>query len=581
MQLCRVMLAFSVALRGMSAMPTTVNRVVKRFSSGARPVAGGHLWGKGEDGAEPVGTFALSRGVRTWHGERMESGEVSRRLAAGRDLVNLAAPFAVATVDDDGRLSVATDHAGLRHVYGVQGDGWAAVSSSARDLADLAGADLDQESMGVFRLVGHHLGTATPYQGVTKLAPGHLWRLADGKLTAESYPEMAPAPETTKPADAVRHHADHLRTTVEGFLDSYPGALIELSGGLDSRMVLAAIPAHRRSEVRALTLTHPGSTDAPVAATLAGGSGMAHQLIDLSALADIEPHEAYRAAVDAATRLDGQGSPLGIAALDWAERQVEPCPRLGGHGGELARGAYYMQRQYPQVRPELVDRLARWWVLANPVPDKVLAPEFAAESRLRISRQLREIFASYQTDWLTATDEFYLRERLHRWAGLTMTDAAMARIVANPLLDPEILALVRTVPPESRAGSRYAVRVLDRLDPDLARVRLGSGLRPVALSRRFTISRRLGENTLRGFAAKAAGKVWRQVVSVGGRAGGLALLGGAVTAHLRSHPELVAPAAGTGLLSEEWLDEYLSGRTDASPATVDLLLNLAVASRAR
>jgi asparagine synthase (glutamine-hydrolysing) len=581
MQLCRVMLAFSVALGGLGAMPATVTRVVKRLSSAARPVAGGHLWGKAEDGAEPVGTFALSRGVRTWHGESVATGEVSRRLAAGRDLVQLAAPFAVAAIDGDGRLSVATDHAGLGHVYGVQGNGWAAVSSSARDLADLAGADLDDESIGAFRLVGHHLGTATPYRGVTKLAPGHIWRLADGNLTVDSYPEMAPAPAPIDTAEAVRHHASHLRSTVEGFLDSHPGAVIELSGGLDSRMVLAAIPAHRRSEVRALTLTHPGSTDLPVAAALADRSGMAHQIIDLSALADIEPHEAYRAALDAAIRLDGQGSPLGAAALDWSESQVEASPRLSGHGGELARGAYYMQRQYPHVRPELVDRLARWWVLSNPVPDNVLAPEFAAESRLRIGRQLREIFASYQTDWLTATDEFYLRERLHRWAGLTMTDAATARIVANPLLDPEILALARTVPPELRVGSRYAVRVLDRLDPDLARLQLGSGLRPMVLSRRFTVSRRLGENTMRGFAAKAAGKVWRQVVSVGGRASGRASLAGAVTAHLRSHPDLAAPAAETGLLSDEWLDGYLSGRTDASPATVDLLLNLAVTSRGR
>jgi hypothetical protein len=41
----------------------------------------------------------------------------------------------------------------------------------------------------------------------------------------------------------------------------------------------------------------------------------------------------------------------------------------------------------------------------------------------------------------------------------------------------------------------------------------------------------------------------------------------------------VAPAADTGLLSEEWLDDYLSGRTNASPATIDMIVNLVVASR--
>jgi asparagine synthase (glutamine-hydrolysing) len=580
MQLCHVMLAFSVALSGTAAMPATVSRVVKRFSSAARPVAGGHLWGRVDSGAEPVRTFALSRGVRTWHGELVQPCDVSRRLAAGQDLSNLAAPFAVAAVDDDGRLSVATDHAGLRHVYAVQGDGWAAVSSSARDLAEIAGTGLDHESIGTFRLVGHHLGTATPYQGVRKLAPGRIWRLADGELREDSYPQMVLTETPTTLDETVSRHASRLRSTVAGFMDTYSSPVLELSGGLDSRMVLAAIPPHRRGEVCALTLTYPGSTDAPVAAALAARSGMAHQVIDLSAMADIEPHEAYQAAMDSARRLDGQGSPLGVAALDWVERQVEARPRLSGHGGELARGAYYMQRQHPQVRPELVDRLARWWVLSNPVPDKVLAPEFAAESRLRIGRQLREIFASYQSDWLTATDEFYLRERLHRWAGLTMTDAAMSRVIANPLLDPNVLALARTVPPEHRAGSRYAVRVLDHLDRDLARLRLGSGVRPIALSRRFTAARRLGENTVRGFAVKATGKVWRRLLHTGRPAAGVPLLAGAITTHLRENPDLVAPAAGTGLLSEEWLSAYLSGRTNATPATLDLLLNLVVASHA-
>jgi asparagine synthase (glutamine-hydrolysing) len=579
MQLCQFMLALSVGLSSVGGMPSTVARQAKRVVSAVRPIAGGHLWGHTESGAVSDRTFALSRGLRTWHGEHVDTSDVSQRLAAGDELINLAAPFAVATVDDSGRLSVATDHAGLRHIYAAQGDGWAAVSSSARDLARLVGAGLDRESMGVFRLVGHHLGTATPYRGVTKLAPGRICRLADGKLTVEPYPAMVSAPGPVRFESAVGRHAERLRATVEGFLDTHPGAVLELSGGLDSRMVLAAIPPSRRHEVRALTLTHPGSTDAPVAAALAARSGMAHQLIDLTAMAEVEPHEAYQAALDAALRLDAQGSPLGVAALDWVERQVQASPRLSGHGGELARGAYYMQRQHPHVRPVLVDRLARWWVVANAVPDRVLTPEFAAASRHETKRRLQEIFASYQTDWLTATDEFYLRERLHRWAGLTMTDAVMTRVVANPLLDPNILTLARAVPPEYRVGSRYAVRVLDRLDPDLARLPLGSGVRPVALSRRFTLSRQLGENTVRGFAVKAAGKVWRQIGRSRPRGGGLALLAGAVTAHLRAHPELVAPAADTGLLSEEWLDDYLSGRTNASPATIDMIVNLVVASR--
>lgn len=580
MQLCQFMLAISVGLSSVSGMPSTVARQMKRAFAAVRPIAGGHLWGHTDSGAVAERTFALSRGLRTWHGQCVDARDAARLLAVGDGLADVAAPFAIATVDDGGRLSVAIDHAGLRHMYAVEGDGWAAVSSSASELAGLADTELDRESMGVFRLVGHHLGTATPYRGVRKLAPGRVYRLADGELTDEAYPAAAPVPVGADTESLIERHAERLRSTVDGFLDTHPETVLELSGGLDSRMVLAAIPPSRRKDVRALTLAYPGSGDAPVATELAQRNGMAHQLIDLTAMAAVEPAEAYQAALDAALRLDAQGSPLGVAALDWVERQVPANPRLSGHGGELARGAYYMQRPHPRVEPVLVERLARWWVLTNAVPDGVLAPEFAEESRRQTIGRLLEIFDSYETDWLSATDEFYLRERLHRWAGLTMTDAVMSRVVANPLLDPTVLALARAVPPEQRVGSRYAVRVLDKLDPELARLPLGSGLRPLALSRRFTLSRQLGENTVQGFAVKAATKLWRQVTGPAPRSGGLTLLAGAVTAHLRANPDLVAPAAETGLLSEEWLDDYLAGRTDASPATIDLILNLVVASQA-
>ncbi|MEJ3747172.1 asparagine synthase-related protein [Actinomycetes bacterium KLBMP 9797] len=579
MQFLRFMLAVSVALTGTGAVTAPAPRHPTKPALAVRRIAGGHLFGRTEAEPEPASAFALCRGVRTWRGERVAVGDAHGRLVAGRDLVNLAAPFAIAAVDDGGRLSVATDHVGLGHVYAARGAGWAAVSSSARELARLSGAPLDHEAMGVFRLVGHHLGTLTPYRGITKIPPGSIWRVADGELTVEPYPGPAAEPVPLATGAAVRRHGELLRAAVGGFLDTHPGTVIELSGGLDSRTVLAAIPPERRGEVRALTLGHPGSTDIAVAAGLAQRYGMPHQIIDLTAMADVEPAEAYRAAIAAAERLDGLGSPLGAAALDWVERQVGGDPRLGGHGGELARGAYYMQRQHPRVEPGLVDRLAAWWVTANhAVPDEVLEPAFAAHSRATTRQRLRETFAGYRTDWLTATDEFYLRERLHRWAGLTLTDAASHRVVANPLLDPEVLTVIRGVPREQRSGSRYAARVLDWLDADLARLPLGSGLRPISLSRQVTLSRQLGENTVRGFAQKAVNKVGRRFGRPANPAVGTAALAAAVTAHLRRHPDLLAPAVGTGLVNVAWVDDYLSGRADASPPTVDLLLNLVVAT---
>ncbi|TDD57592.1 hypothetical protein, partial [Actinomadura rubrisoli] len=53
------------------------------------------------------------------------------RVLTGKGLADMAAPFA-GVAAGDGTVTVAADWLGLRHVYAVQGDGWAAIGTSAR-----------------------------------------------------------------------------------------------------------------------------------------------------------------------------------------------------------------------------------------------------------------------------------------------------------------------------------------------------------------------------------------------------------------------------------------------------------------
>jgi asparagine synthase (glutamine-hydrolysing) len=235
------------------------------------------------------------------------------------------------------------------------------------------------------------------------------------------------------------------------------------------------------------------------------------------------------------------------------------------------------ERPHSRVKPEVVEAYIRRWIISNDaVPDEVLAPEFAAESRRMAMKRLWEVFERPGTDWLGALSEFYLRQRMHRFGGITITDGCHSRLTLNPLSDSQVLALANAVPPKLRAGSRYAVRVLDKLDPELARIPLGSGLRPMVLDRPITLTRRLGENTVRGFLRKAAGKVVRTLSSQRRAAAGAPLLAALVVEHWRAEPQLLAPAMNTGLISESYLDSVLQGGVEPDTTTVDFLLNLSV-----
>ncbi|BCB81996.1 hypothetical protein Pflav_084060 [Phytohabitans flavus] len=136
----------------------------------------GRLWLDGPVPGER-GVVALALGPRDHDFRPVDAEILTRWLRAGTPLAQMAAPFAAVAFDEH-ELTAATDHIGLRHLYGIRGDGWAAVSTSALELARLAGAPLDPQTVGTYAVTGFHLGEATPFKGVTKLPAGSTWRLA-------------------------------------------------------------------------------------------------------------------------------------------------------------------------------------------------------------------------------------------------------------------------------------------------------------------------------------------------------------------------------------------------------------------
>ena len=518
--------------------------------------------------------YALSLGIRDVRdGHPLGTAALAHRLRTGDELHLIAAPFAAVVVHGE-RVYAAADFLGLRHLYAVARPGWAAVSTSARLLARIAGADLDPTALGGYRITGFHLGLDTPFAGVTKLPAGARWQLAGGVISTlpgeppavawAGEPRAVAPSNLPSPADAARL----LGESINGCLDAHPRTVFELSGGLDSRLTLAALPVGRRAGVRALTLAAPGSADAAVARRIAARYRLDHQVVDLGRLADLTPADAYRLVHRAAVRHDATGNPVALGVLDWAEARVEPGVRINGQGGELARGFYFGEPRGP-VTPDKVDRFFRWWFTANDaVPGYCLAPEFARRSQAEVRDRLRAIFSRYHADWLSATDEFYLRERIHRWVGINYTGACLQRVIVSPFLDPRFVALARALPPEVKRSSGFAARVLEALDPELARLRLASGLRPV------TFPRRLAEYTVRGVVLGVGRKLAQRVVPSNRPPAGAALLAQLVVRHWRANPQLLDATAKSGLVREEWLAGMLAGTQSAGVAAVGFLANL-------
>ncbi|MFD0687184.1 hypothetical protein [Actinomadura fibrosa] len=488
------------------------------------------------------------------------------RILTGKGLADLAAPFAGAAAEN-GAVTVAADWLGLRQVYGVQGDGWAAVGTSARELARLAGRGLDREALGAFRLVGHFLDEDTAFEGVKKLRSGSRWRLLDGRLVED---EMQPGGfqggDAPPVEEAVRTLAELIRTGMEQCLDRYPDAVLQLSGGLDTRLLLAAIPPARRIGLGTMTLAARDSGDEATAAMLARRCRMRREVIDLSRLRRLDPSEAHRLLLTTARRREQILSPLHLGMLEWVEGQTTDAPRISGLGGELSRGMYYaMQRQRPDVTPRLVERLAKWRIFSlDPVDPGCLNPSFAEESGAATMRRIQGIFAGFGGDWLSATDAYYFRQRYHRAVGAVITASCTEHTVLNPLLHPRFVAIAEGLPPAAKRGSRFNARLLAALDPELAALPMDTGVRPDALTAPRPV--RLAR-TARDQGVKIVHKTRQRISGRGDSWSASAALTRSLVAHWRAEPDLLAPVAATGLLSEAWLERMLSGAHTPAPAT--------------
>jgi asparagine synthase (glutamine-hydrolysing) len=500
--------------------------------------------------------------------------------AAAGILRGITPPFAVAScVGQDQPVIAATDLMGCRHLYWHQGDGWAAVSTSALALACCAAAEPDAGAIAVRAMLGFHLGTSSPFAGIQKLGPAGLCVLSHGRVHATQYanpwPEQALPGRGAPPADLARRIACLLQSFAAWSVHEFPDAVIELSGGLDSRIQLAAIPPNRRTGLHGITLDAAGNNDGFIARRLASLTGLDHRVLSVAPLGDLTPARAWTLVRQSALRDDCSGNPVAHGVLDWAEERLGIQPRINGAGGETARGFYYpSQRQHPEASDRLTGRLARWRLMTNEAVDAgCLGADLAPWARSTAISEVQRILTGYQCDWLTSTDEFYTRERVVRWAGLRLSASSTERTVLSSMLHPDYVALARACPPSVKRNSRFMAMVLSGLDANLARIPLDSGYVPARLAAP-TAADRARSCSVTG--KKLVHKVHQRLASAGQPGVGQCVLSSLVVAHWRSEPQLLSGLPATGLADASWLSRLLDGGCPADPATVGYLANLLV-----
>lgn len=546
---------------------------VERVDEGA----GGWVAFAGSDDHDILGvpgagfTVRLSKLLRTREDE-LSTADIPAMIADGSSLVTLLPPFAAAHRDRaDGPITIANDWLGHRQLFWWRGAGVAAVSTSTRALAVLAGAGLDRAGLGVQAMIGWQVADRTIFEGVRAFPPATIATLAGGSVELEQYAEplsqAGPAPSLD---DAVEEMAAILVRWQTSYLELHPDAILQLTGGHDSRILLGAIPEKMRSGRRSLTIGDPTSPDVVIAGRLSAKYGLRHEVHQLDEITPT-PAEAHALSLVAARALECLSSPMALAPLLLVEARIDQGQRLSGLGGEVARGFYYAgQPAGAETSPKLVRRLANWRILANEaVEEAALDRAFLNDARDHTLDTLVDLFP--RGDWLRATDDFYLYQRMHRWASTEASVAAVRRDVVNPMFDRRFIELALAVEPADKRDSLLLGRLMSRLDPELARIPLDSGLVPSRLGRRdFATKLSIATVTARQVSRKVRQRLMHSRRPQLGAAGMAEL----VLAHWRANPAACRALYDVPMLDKQWLDGLVAGTNSAAPTTVAFLVNL-------
>jgi asparagine synthase (glutamine-hydrolysing) len=409
------------------------------------------------DERELVGV--LVRGAYRSNGSRVTG--VSRR-AGSFAIDDVAPPFGMVAAAG-GTVAVATDGQGLRPLYWSQTANVAVAASSCLVVAAVSGADLDERAVGAFALLGWYRDDTSPFTGVHRLQPGESVTLARGRATVATR-----RTETSGPRSTVAEGVEVLRSCVGAAIAAHPDAVMELTGGIDTRAVLAAIPREHRRAMRAVTTDTVRGEDTVVSRAVAAYAGLDQRIVDRSQLRALEPRVVVECARHAGQRRDFVGNPVLYAAIHRAESRFPQGPRLSGQNGEYARGQYYSGLPFGAHAAAVlaVTPFAHWRLLMNDAVDPAVFGAGAYDAyREDVLAWLRGRLRG--ADWARATDELYLASQ-QRWSGAQYAGPCLDRPLLTPLFHPAFVDWARRAPVRSKRGSRLFAQVMVALDPGLA-----------------------------------------------------------------------------------------------------------------
>jgi len=374
------------------------------------------------------------------------------------------------------KLYVATDRFGTRPAYWYVGQNRLVITSELHSAFEL---DLIPRKLnnlfviGLLKLNKCRLGDSTLFDGVSVVPPG----------TVQIYDlDHIRQPQCIKYYEYTRGHNDketsrwiseityHLRRATENAAQRYPGGTaLALSGGLDSRLVLASLSSSLRRDIFAISCGLPNSDEVRLASETAICAGSNYTNVDLNA----QDYIGWaRKSVIRNEEFDIFVQGAQIALHQTAAQSAKAL--MTGWDLDIPLRGTYLDASVLNIKSEHDLRLIlgqKWGLFSSDELANVLKPSFGQANVPLFEDWLTDLLSALPAQ--TALDRYLLfvfqyekrrllmlRNRMIRWELETVT----------PFYDAALQKILSEVPETLKFNNQLFVQVLSYLGPELMSV---------------------------------------------------------------------------------------------------------------
>lgn len=369
------------------------------------------------------------------------------------------------------KVIIANDRHGLRvHYYAINNGKLLFAPEAKAILQDEAfKKELNEEAVAEFFAFREFWGDKTFFTGIKVLTPASILTYHGQHLSVEKYWEFQYDPDYGRSEDEfVDELVRTFKRAVEIRTEDNLRYGLALSGGLDSRSVLAAIPPARRKDIIAYTFGPKDCDEVKIAKRVATKAKLKEHLF-----IEIGPESIIDSARELVWLTDG-GNYIGVSfncrVGEVLKDKVDVV--FDGYALDLTLGGSYLNREKVDCEHEdsLFHILSAKRLFSEEELQKLFSPIFYGKVKNFPARSFHDEFSKIKADCPgNRSDQFSISTHLARFPIGYVTIRDFLEI-SNPTADNDLISVIVRIPPEWRLNHHIYRKFLKQLSPELAKI---------------------------------------------------------------------------------------------------------------